>query len=91
MEIFNFRRSLHAFFIGALLLFIKASLAHHPLYYGVVNEGLAGNPWFPHELEDRSDCFRFDAGDTVEIGDRVTVVLLRYPGRQPGANIWRSP
>lgn len=60
----------------ALLLFVKASLACHTFYDGIVNKGLARNPWFPHELEDRRDCFGFNAGDPVEIGYRVAVMFL---------------
>ena len=54
--------------IRALLLFIKASLEGHPFHDGIVNEGLTGNPWFSHELENRRDRFRLDTGDAVEIG-----------------------
>ena len=71
--------------IGALLPFIKASLAGHPFDDGIVNEGLPGNPWFSHELEDRRDRFRLDAGDAVEIGYRVTVMLLDTLG-----SAWRE-
>ena len=74
-----------------LLPFIKASLTGDAFNDGIVNEGLPGNPWFSHKLEDRRDRFRLDAGDAVEIGYRVTVMLLDTLERQLGANTWRSP
>ena len=56
--------------------FLSTAPAHHPFHDGIVNKGLAGNTGFSHKLEDRRDCFRLDAGDAVEIGYRVAVMLL---------------
>ena len=85
----QFARRLVVFGLARVTSFIKATLARHPFDDRIVNESLAGNSWFSHKLEDCSYCFRFDAGDTVEIGYRVTVMLFDTLGRL-GANTWQS-
>jgi hypothetical protein len=45
-----------------------ASFTGQPFYDGIVDEGLPGNSWFSHELEDRSDGLRLDVRNAVEIG-----------------------